>query len=335
MHLSVHITLLITMVPAEVSRLSHDSFTKEIPLDQDKLSRLVVKGLDEIPKKLEEFGIIDNQSKGPIVSTIMRISPEGDVMDAFIHLWSKKTTIKFPATVLFPSAPAEARLAFKSFEFQAFEFIPSSYFSRWVKSRDLNVQLMKSNNRDDGYYEKEEWAELGVREFILRVNVAPREDVGEADVRLVALPVPFEEMTVLPGDARSDGYPCVAVLDKVGVFAVPNMEPVRKDGLPLLPIPLANAAVPPIPDSAQILRGMYSFWSKARMVVSASIAQWNDLVRGTQPPNLAPVLSRWAWPVFTEQLHSSESEEEGEYMLRHMHGIGNSLSNFYEFVKQK
>ena len=89
-----------------------------MPVDQDKLSLLVVKGLDEIPIKLEEFGVIDNNTKGPIVSTIMKISPEGKVRDAF-------------------------------------------------------------------------------KDFVLRVNVAPLEDVGEADVHLVALPVPLKEMSCL------------------------------------------------------------------------------------------------------------------------------------------
>ena len=94
-----------------------------MPVDQDKLSLLVVKGLDEIPIKLEEFGVIDNNTKGPIVSTIMKISPEGKVRDAF-------------------------------------------------------------------------------KDFVLRVNVAPLEDVGEADVHLVALPVPLEEMSVCSDPTR-------------------------------------------------------------------------------------------------------------------------------------
>ena len=94
-------------------------------LDPDKLSRLVVKGLADIPQKLQEFGIIDANSKGPVVTTMMRISQGGDVLDSFLHIWSKKSTVKFPATVLFPDAPAEASISFRSFEYQAFEFAPS------------------------------------------------------------------------------------------------------------------------------------------------------------------------------------------------------------------
>ena len=301
---------------ANITRITHDAFNREVPLDQDKLSRLVVKGLADIPQKLLDFGIIDADAKGPVVSTMMRISPDGDVIDSFLHIWSKKSTVKFPATVLFPQAPAQARIAFRSFEFQAFDFTPSKYMSNWVKSRDLNTQLMKSNNRDDGFYDISEWAALGVRDFVIRVNVVPRDDVGEADVRLVALPVPYEDMSVLPGDTRADGYPCVAVLDKVAILAVPNMEPVRKDGLPLLPMPVSNTEVPPIPDSTQILRAMYSFWSKPRVVVSASIATWTELVRGPASPNVGPVLASPAWPELVEQQSTdSESEEEGEYMF--------------------
>ena len=299
-----------------VTRINHDAFNREVPLDQDKLSRLVVKGLADIPQKLQEFGIIDGNSKGPVVTTMMRISPGGDVVDSFLHIWSKKSTVKFPATVLFPDAPPEARISFRSFEYQAFDFAPSKYMSNWIKSRDMNVQLMKSNNRDDGFYDAAEWATHGVKDFVLRVNVVPRDDVGEADLRLVALPVPYEEMSLLPGDTRSDGYPCVAVLDKVAILAVPNMEPVRKDGLPLLPMPVSNSEVPPIPDSAQIIRAMYAFWSKPRVVVSASIATWAGLVRGPASPNMGPVLAGLAWPELVEQLNSdSESEEDGKYMF--------------------
>ena len=53
-----------------VTRLSHEAFSRDIALDQDKLSSLVIRGLADIPKKLQEFGIIDNTSKGPVVSTV-------------------------------------------------------------------------------------------------------------------------------------------------------------------------------------------------------------------------------------------------------------------------
>lgn len=298
-----------------VTRLSHEAFSRDIALDQDKLSSLVIRGLADIPKKLQEFGIIDNTSKGPVVSTVLGVSAGGEVGEAFLSMWSKKTKLKVPANRLFPQAPVDAKLSFPSFELQSFEFPPSSYFSKWTRSTDLNVQVMKTNSSDDGFYDKAEWAGLGIRDFIVRANVVPRDEPDVVDIHVVAIPIPMEELSSLPGDTKADGYPCVGLMDKLGELAVPNLEPLRRDGLPVLPFSRSNEETPPIPDALQVLRAMYGFWSKPRVAVMTSAATWAELVKGPQAPGCVPALSKWAWPVLTENLDQESGSEEGEYML--------------------
>ena len=116
----------------------------------------------------------------------------------------------------------------------------------------------------------------GVKDFVLRVNV-------------VALPVPYEEMSLLPGDTRSDGYPCVAVLDKVAILAVPTWSRSARTAYHCCQCPC------PTP---------------------RCIAAWAGLVRGPASSNVGPVLAGLAWPVLEKQINSySESEEDGKYMF--------------------
>ena len=189
---------------------------------------------------------------------------------------------------------------------------------------------MKTNSADDGFYDRAEWEGLGIKDFFVRANVVPRDEVDVVDIHVVAMPIPFDELCSLLGDTNADGYPCIGIMDKLGELAMPNLEPVRRDGLPILPLPRSNEETPPIPDAIEVLRAMYGFWSKPRVAVVSSAATWGDLVKGPQAPVCAPVLSKWAWPIFTEGLGQEDdsASEEGEYMLSYTYGRVDGLNSF-------
>ena len=74
--------------------------------------------------------------------------------------------------------------------------------------------------------------------------MVPRDKVDVVEIFVVAIHIPPGKLSSLPGDTKSDGYPCVAIMDNLG-----EMDPIRRDGLPVLPLPRSNEETPPIPDS--------------------------------------------------------------------------------------
>ena len=120
--------------------------------------------------------------------------------DVFLSVFRNKKILKVPAGRLFPHEAASNKLFQLEVDYTGFAFPPSQLWSEWVPSTSLGVRLMKTRNKQNGFHDRAEWADLGVGDFMVRLQVEPSRDPDQAIVRLHALPGDRDNLSTYRGN---------------------------------------------------------------------------------------------------------------------------------------
>ena len=293
--------------------ITSDAFLNTVAPSQDSLHGLYTTGVANIPDLLRDKGYADEEDSNLWVSTVVRTDDEGVASQVFLSVYKAPKTIKFKARKLYPDAPENAMLRIASLDLHAFEFPPSSNVSNWVSSKDLQFTVMKSNNGDHGVYTQEELPTVSIKESCcLRLVVTPVEDVNQANVSLVCLPVPMDEKTSLPGSPTGlcPGYPVVEAFRFSACFNSGIPSPTRQDGFPFLPVLMSSTSPHPVPDVRSIKKALYTFWGSMMQPNMMSVNMWLDETKGPAAPSTDQARTAYTWPEYREEGPDSDTETE-------------------------
>ena len=187
--------------------IEDEAFRIERDLDNSILKEHEVLGFADAPDKLKALGRLDDAVIS--VMTILEVGPDGQVLNTRIGVTGPKESRKLPLNKLFYQSPEVAKLKTK-IDWRAFNFPPGQSVSEWVSSDDLEWTVMKSNNKNSGFYDQSTYKDINVNDWSCRLALNPTERANEATVSLVAIPRPVTELTDLPGTATgvaSTAYP--------------------------------------------------------------------------------------------------------------------------------
>ena len=295
--------------------INHDAFLSDgVDIDSDKLLRFMVTSFAEISQRLVSEEVVD-ENFGPYVATVLRINEDGEPVDATLLANKRASNVKIHVTRLFPDCSNPHSRIWLRWGWDAFEFAPGSNFSNWVKASDLGMKIMKTNNKDDGLHESDVWEDMGVTDFVIRLVVTPVESVDEVEVRAVALPLPLEKLSTLPGgQAKSlPGFPVINLFKEAekAYHVIPNMEPARGDGLPVLPILLHTLAEAPNPALDLVRESMYAVWRSCLAANYMSAQTWNQVVYG-ENLETDPIRSTYSWPAYVGNVAGDQNDGDTE-----------------------
>ena len=297
-----------------VEVITSDAFRNDTPPRQDAMHGMYVDGVAAIPDKLIQLGYIPEGDRSTWVSTVIRTDNEGTAKEVFLSVSRPEQTIKFKALKLFKEAPEHARIRLASLNLHAFNFQPSRNTSDWVSSKDLPFMVMKTNTMEDGTYTIEEIPNLNIGESIYRLVVTPHEDVNQARVALVALPVSMDGRGTLPGSptGHSPGYPVVEVYVFSSVSMSGIQSPVRQDGFPFLPVLISTEAPHPVPDITSVKKALYAFWSTMMQPNVMTLEMWADETKGPAAPSQDQARTAYSWPQYQEQAPSDGDQSSDD-----------------------
>lgn len=310
--------------------INHDAFRFEgRGVDSDALLRFMVTSFAELHPRLLSEQVID-ANFDPYIATVLKIDEDGSPIQSTLYANRRPTKHKFPVKKIFPDCTSPHSRIWIRWRWDAFEFPPGENMSNWIKASDLGMRLMKSNNQEDGVHDPDTWEGFGVTDFAIRLVATPSESVDQVEVLAVALPVPLESLSTLPGgQAKSlPGYPVIGLLKpELAFHAILNLEPVRGDALPALPIALHTLADPPTPDCAMVRESMYAVWRSCVAANHMMAPTWNEVMAGADL-DTDPIKARYSWPpaptlVRARAGSSDENENDddeeadsGEYLSR-------------------
>ena len=114
----------------------------------------------------------------------------------------------------------------------------------------------------------------------------------------MAIPLPVEDLSRLPGHASRPGYPIIPLCDAEAQMAgVPS--PTRNDGLPMYPAIINDGPTDTaicLPTSSEIIKAMRVFWSQGTTVRALNAKNWSEATKGPGEPNSDRGAPAWAWP---------------------------------------
>ena len=294
--------------------LDTSHFDRDESLDRGILSSLVIESAAGILDTLLPIGLICERTQN--VSTVLYVSDEGQILRTKLAMSGRAWSKKLDATLLFDDAPAGSRLVIKNLDVRGLEFPPGEKTSLWMSSTEFEWSINKTNNKEGGSFTGQELIDMGILQWSIRVHVIANTDPTIATLRWVAIPVPVEELTGLPGDARKPGYPSVALSDgKANHTGVPDIEnqEARLVGTPFYPC-MVNEAAPAsaitIPEDENILSTMKAFWRDGNTVRAMRLADWQAATQGPGEPSSDRGTPSVAWPPATTPADNDESSSE-------------------------
>ena len=297
-----------------------DAFRNIVPVSQDALHAMHIKGIVDIPDLLSTGGYRqEDPDSNAWISTVVRTDVVGVAKQVGVSVYKEKFSLKFRARRIFNEAPQEALIRLQDLNLHDFEFPPSSAYSSWISSKDLTICIMKGSSMAEGTYTQDEYPGINVGEACFQLVISPAEDVNQGNLSLVAMPVSKEAMSSLPGapTGLAAGYPVVEAFHFSRVWMTGIQSPVRQDGFPWLPVILNTEATPPIPDVPSVKKAVYGFWTTTMDANMMTIADWHKETAGPAAPSTDQGRTTYTWPELREVFEDNDlsEAESGKYIV--------------------